>query len=192
VIFFKNRVMWIKFHTPGFDKQGIYHSNQAKHSFMKPRTFLIFAVVSILVAGGIIWQIVDNYYERQAEVNGVTEVVMYKNPGCECCDKWAAYLEDNGYEVTINKVSNMPEIKDKYGVPRNLESCHTAKFGDYIVEGHVPVEDIRRLMAEQRDVVGLSAPGMPPSSPGMNTKPNVPYQVVIFKDDGRAGIYAKH
>ncbi|MGD8428603.1 MAG: DUF411 domain-containing protein [Balneolaceae bacterium] len=159
---------------------------------MKTKNFLIFLGVILTVAGILIWNIISNYYERQETApQKTTEVVMYKNPGCECCDKWASYMQQHGYKVSVNQSQNMPALKTKYGVPGNMESCHTALIGGYIIEGHVPIEDINRLLKEQPAVIGIAAPGMPASSPGMNTAFNKPYNVYLFNDSG-SKIYARH
>lgn len=159
---------------------------------MKPKNFLILLAVLFTVGGVLIWNIVSNYYERQDQATLKTnEVVMYKNPGCECCEKWANYLEQHGYTVSVNKANNMPAIKTKYGVPENMQSCHTALIGGYVVEGHVPIEDINRLLKEQPAVIGIAAPGMPASSPGMNTALNEPYNVYLFNDHG-SQLFAQH
>jgi len=159
---------------------------------MKSKNFLIFLGVLLTVAGVLIWNIINNYYEQQQKPSlNTEEVVMYKNPGCECCEKWADYMRHNGYQVTVHEAQNMPATKAKYGVPQNMQSCHTALLGGYVIEGHVPIADINRLLKEQPKVWGIAAPGMPASSPGMNTALNQPYTVYLFSDNG-SKIYAQY
>ncbi|GEM_PF-584083 len=122
---------------------------------------------------------------------GDMSLVMYRNEGCECCSEWAYYLEDEGWEVTIETVDNLYEIKDEQGVPGQLQSCHTALVDGYVVEGHVPIEDIRRLLAERPDVIGISAPGMPPNSPGMDLDVENEWQTVLF-DGENVTVYNTH
>ncbi|MFO7846782.1 MAG: DUF411 domain-containing protein [Balneolaceae bacterium] len=114
--------------------------------------------------------------------DGDVSLTMYSSEGCTCCVKWADYLEDNGMEVTVEKVDNLNEIKEENGVPNRLSSCHTALVDGYVVEGHVPVDDIRRLLAEQPDAIGVAVPGMPPNSPGMDQPVDREYQSVLFTE----------
>lgn len=96
------------------------------------------------------------------------EAVVYKSPTCGCCKGWAAYLQRNGYHVTVLDRDDMDKVKDGLGVPDKVRSCHTAKIGGYVIEGHVPLEAIDKLLAEKPKVVGIAAPGMPSGSPGMD------------------------
>lgn len=157
---------------------------------MKPTRFLFIAVALILMAGGAIWYIINDYNARQQ--NSGKQVVMYKNPGCQCCDKWAAHMENNGYRVEIRATDNMPAVKANSDVPYSMEACHTSMIGDYIVEGHVPAEDIDRLLAEKPDAVGIMVPGMPASSPGMNTAMGQPYEVYLVDSQGNTSVFARH
>lgn len=123
-----------------------------------------------------------------------TPITVYKSASCGCCAKWVDHLKANGFAPAVHDEENMDAIKDDMGVPKPLRSCHTALLGHYIVEGHVPAADLRRLMAERPAVVGLAAPGMPQSSPGM-AEPGAaaePYEVVAFTKDGKTTVYAKH
>ncbi|MFQ5519627.1 MAG: DUF411 domain-containing protein [Mariprofundus sp.] len=123
-----------------------------------------------------------------------TEVVMYKSPGCKCCADWAKHLQAEGFTVTEHKRDDMNSIKAKYGVTEKLASCHTAIIGDYVIEGHVPAADIKRLLAEKPDVVGLTAPGMPMKSPGMQPEGLAPknYDVLSFDKQGNSKIYSSY
>lgn len=121
------------------------------------------------------------------------EVVMYKDPNCGCCGKWAEHMRANGFTVKEVKSTAMGAVKREAGVTPALGSCHTAKVGGYVVEGHVPAADVRRLLAEKPKVVGLSAPGMPMGSPGMEGPyPADRYDVVAFDAQGRTQVFASH
>lgn len=121
------------------------------------------------------------------------EVVMYKDPNCGCCGKWAEHMRTNGFTVKEIATSKMSQIKRDAGVPQALGSCHTAQVGGYVVEGHVPAADVRRMLAERPAVTGLSAPGMPLGSPGMEGPyPAERYEVVGFDRDGRTTVFARH
>ena len=92
---------------------------------------------------------------------------VWKTPTCGCCKAWIAHLESNGFSVKANDVANTTATRERLGIPAALGSCHTALIGGYVIEGHVPARDIKRLLAEKPDAVGLSVPGMPVGSPGM-------------------------
>ncbi len=119
------------------------------------------------------------------------KVTVYKSPTCGCCSKWVTHLEQNGFEVESINRRDMSKIKSMAGVEPKLASCHTAKVDGYVIEGHVPADDIKRLLAERPDVKGLTAPGMPQSSPGMDIG-NTPYQVLSFDAEGSTQVFAQH
>lgn len=121
------------------------------------------------------------------------EVVMYKDPNCGCCGKWAEHMRSAGFAVKEVASARMDLVKQEAGVPEALGSCHTAKVGGYVVEGHVPAADVRRMLAEKPAIRGLSAPGMPLGSPGMEGPyPAERYDVVSFDAQGRSAVFSKH
>lgn len=120
------------------------------------------------------------------------EITVYKSPTCGCCKKWVEHLRDNGFDVTANDVADMAPHKHAAGVPPALASCHTAKVGGFVIEGHVPAADIRRLLRERPKVRGLAVPGMPAGSPGMEGRYTERYEVLSFTPDGRGSVYARH
>lgn len=107
------------------------------------------------------------------------EAVVYKSPTCGCCKGWATYLQRNGYQVTVIDREDMDTIKDGLGVPDGMRSCHTAKIDGYVIEGHVPVEAIDKLLSERPKAKGIAAPGMPMGSPGMDG-PKEPNPIYTF------------
>jgi hypothetical protein len=118
------------------------------------------------------------------------EVVMHKDPNCGCCGKWAEHLEASGFKVKTVPEKDMQAVKNRLGVPERLGSCHTAKVGNYVIEGHVPASTIKRLLSEKPAVRGLAAPGMPPASPGMDVPGNKdPYDVIAFDRAGKTRVY---
>jgi hypothetical protein len=121
-----------------------------------------------------------------------TPITVHKSPSCGCCAKWADYLAFNGFAVTIVDEDRLDATKARHGVPPALHSCHTALVDGYVIEGHVPVNDIRRLLAERPAITGLSAPGMPALSPGMNSIEPKGYDVIAFAVDGRTGLYSRY
>ncbi|MEM8546928.1 MAG: DUF411 domain-containing protein [Pseudomonadota bacterium] len=114
------------------------------------------------------------------EANGY-EITVYKSQYCGCCKQWIKHLESNGFLVNAVDSDDMTAIKDEYGVPKKLASCHTARVDGYTVEGHVPAADILRLLKERPRAEGLTVPGMPVGSPGMEVGDRVdPYSVFLF------------
>ncbi len=123
-----------------------------------------------------------------------TAITVYKSASCGCCGKWVDYVRANGFAPTVHDQENMDQIKDDMGVPKTVRSCHTAVVGKYIIEGHVPVDDIRRLLKEHPAVAGLAAPGMPASSPGMAMPGQTPepYDVLSFTTAAKTAVFARH
>jgi hypothetical protein len=120
-------------------------------------------------------------------------MLAYRNPGCGCCEKWAALMTESGLQVTMLDDPDLDKRRAEAGVPAELAGCHTAFMGDYIIEGHVPAEDIIRLLAESPAVRGIAVPGMPIGSPGMESGDrNDAYDVLAFKADGTWSVFASH
>jgi hypothetical protein len=118
-------------------------------------------------------------------------VTVYKDPGCQCCARWVKHLSANGFVTTVHDSSDMPSVKRTMGVPDALQSCHTAVVGKYVVEGHVPADVIKKLLAEKPSVMGLAVPGMPMGSPGMEGSSKDSYNVIAFERDGKTRVYTK-
>lgn len=116
---------------------------------------------------------------------------LYKNPGCQCCDAYAAYLRRHGFEVTVNASPDLNAVKREYGIPPRLAACHTMLIDGYVVEGHVPVEVIEKLLRERPDIIGISLPGMPAGSPGMTGEKQEPF-VIYTIEEGKPQVYATH
>ncbi|CAG0949590.1 hypothetical protein BURK2_00113 [Burkholderiales bacterium] len=121
-------------------------------------------------------------------------VEVFKDANCGCCGGWIAHMRENGFTVTAANVTpeRMDEIKAKAGLTENTSSCHTAFVGGYFVEGHVPAQDVIRLLAERPDAMGVTAPGMPLGSPGMDGAGVEPYKVLLVLDSGRTEVFASH
>jgi hypothetical protein len=122
-------------------------------------------------------------------------VEVWKSATCKCCINWVKHLEANGFAVTVNAAdpSMLDRIRHQSGIGEKLAACHTAKIGPYVVEGHVPAPDIKRLVAEQPDALGLAVPGMPVGSPGMEQGSETePYDVLLIKKDGTTEVFASH
>jgi hypothetical protein len=128
----------------------------------------------------------------QAEQSAKT-ITVYKSPTCGCCTGWIDYLRDNGFQVETHDTDALNDIKQQYGLTdQRLMSCHTAVIDGYVVEGHVPVDDIRRLLDEKPDILGITAPGMPPLAPGMGSLEPKDYNVLIFDKEGNIGLFSRY
>jgi hypothetical protein len=118
------------------------------------------------------------------------EMTVYRSPTCGCCGKWLEHMKQDGFVVKDIQTEDMDAIKRQHGVPDNLKSCHTALVGGYVVEGHVPASDIRSLLEKKPAVVGVSVPGMPAGTPGMEMGGRKdPYAVVQFDKNGQATVF---
>jgi hypothetical protein len=117
-------------------------------------------------------------------------VTVYKSPTCGCCTKWEEHLRQNGFRVVSVPREDMPAIKLEHGVPKGLQSCHTALVDGYAVEGHVPADVIRKLLTERPRVKGVAVPGMPMGSPGMEGPHKDQYEVYTFDVSGPRDVYA--
>ncbi len=119
-------------------------------------------------------------------------VDIYKSPTCDCCGKWIAHMKKAGFKVEVHEVDNIPASRKKLGMPDKLGSCHTSKVGNYVVEGHVPAQDIQRLLKEKPKALGLAIPSMPPGVPGMDIPNSPPYETLLVQADGTTSVFAKH
>lgn len=124
-----------------------------------------------------------------------TLVEVWKDPNCGCCKDWVSHLEQAGFAVKVNETGN-EAMRAKLGIPQKLGSCHTALVGGYAVEGHVPAADIRRLLKERPQAIGLSVPGMPVGSPGMDAPAyggrRDPFDVLLVLKSGEPKVYASY
>ncbi|MDK2754750.1 MAG: DUF411 domain-containing protein [Gammaproteobacteria bacterium] len=120
-------------------------------------------------------------------------ITVWKSASCGCCQKWVDYLQDEGFEVTAHNVDDVVSIKRKLGMTDPaLYSCHTAKVGGYLIEGHVPASDIRRLLDDRPTLVGLTAPGMPQMSPGMLSIEPKGYDVLQFNAKLETSVFSSY
>lgn len=119
-------------------------------------------------------------------------ITVYKSPTCGCCTAWIEHLKANGFAVQAHDSGNMNQIKQLLGVRPQHSSCHTAEVSGYVIEGHVPAADIRRMLQEKPAVAGLTVPGMPMGSPGMEGARKDPYQVLTFDTAGNSQVYADY
>ncbi len=161
---------------------------------MTPRFLLkkiIFAVTASLVALLVMSSPLraDGKPENDTQSPSASDLTIkvYKSPSCGCCGDWIKHLEQNGFTVHSVNQNNMSLIKQQLGVPQNLQSCHTGVVNGYLVEGHVPAADVKQMVTHRPAIKGLSVPGMPIGSPGMEMgSRKEAFKVISFKADGSA------
>jgi hypothetical protein len=146
------------------------------------RLGIIASVVALVLAGG---------HSAWAQRAGTVEV--FKTPTCGCCHLWVKHLEQNGFATRVTDMDDLSAVKKKHGVPAKATSCHTAVVGGYVLEGHVPAAEVKRLLKEKPAVAGLAVAGMPVGSPGMEVGRTVqPYNVLTFDKTGQLKVFASY
>lgn len=130
----------------------------------------------------------------RAEAAAPTLITIYKDPSCGCCTKWVDHLRSAGLRTLVHDRTDMDSLKDSLGVPASLRSCHTAVVGKFVVEGHVPAADVKKLIAKPpKGIVGLAVPDMPAGSPGMEMPGRRDrYAVIAFFTSGTTSVFARH
>ena len=144
----------------------------------------------IMVAGIMLATLIPRL--ALAESAGLESITVYKSPTCGCCSKWVRHLQDNGFAVEAIDRNDMNAVKLKSGIPRQLSSCHTAIIDGYVIEGHVPAVDIRRLLKDRPAVAGLTVPRMPMGSPGMEGPRHDNYDVLTFTSSGDTTVFGRY
>jgi len=121
------------------------------------------------------------------------EVQVFKSPTCGCCLAWVAHMRSAGFAVRVAEVNNAAVERKRLGMPEHYGSCHTATVGGYVVEGHVPATEVKRLLAIKPKAIGLAVPGMPPSAPGMDVPGRKdPYQVLLVAGPEQSSVFANY
>lgn len=145
------------------------------------RRFQFLVLAALLMTGG-----------AAVRAQEVPKATLYKNPQCTCCEGYADYLRRDGLDVTVKPTNDLAMISHNAGVPERLEGCHTMFIDGYVIDGHVPVDIVRRLLKERPSIVGITLPGMPAGSPGMVGKKSAPFVVYALPKDGSAPtVYAQ-
>ena len=142
--------------------------------------YLSLSLLLMLLGGNVV------YAQNEDVVN------VYKSPTCDCCSKWANHLQRNGFKVKVHEIQNVSDVRKDFGMPDSLKSCHTAKIASYTLEGHVPANDIQRLLKERPGAIGMAVPGMPTGSPGMDIPNSPPYETLLEHKNGTTSVFAKH
>lgn len=157
--------------------------NEERRFTLRRRSFVIGAAAAVAIAPGC------------AQPAQAREATVYKTPYCGCCSGWVTHLRRAGFTAKVIEVDDLTPIRARQGVPAQLSSCHTALIGGYVVEGHVPIEDVERLLRQKPKAVGLVVPGMPIGSPGMEVPQGKaePYKTLLLLDrSGRTREFARH
>jgi hypothetical protein len=140
---------------------------------MKRRTFFLTAVLAV-------------FARPLRAIAQPIRATLYKDPQCSCCEGYAGYLRQNGFTVEVKPTFDLAEISRKAGVPQQLQGCHTMFLDGYVVDGHVPVNVIRKLLSERPAIAGITLPGMPTGSPGMTGQKTAPVTIYAVTKDGAA------
>jgi len=120
-------------------------------------------------------------------------VEVYKSPSCGCCGSWVEHMQKSGFKVNVHNVNDVTPVRENFGVPQAMASCHTAVVGGYAIEGHVPAADIKRLLRERPKAAGIAVPGMVQGSPGMEQgQGKDAYNVMLFSKGGKSSVFAQH
>jgi len=139
---------------------------------MKRRTFALGAIVTLFIP-------------PLRAVAAPTKATLYRDPQCSCCAGYAAYLRQNGFVVDMKPTNDLAEISQRAGVPEKLQGCHTTFIDQYVIDGHVPVNVVRKLLSERPAIAGITLPGMPTGSPGMVGEKNQPFVIYAVTKDGK-------
>ena len=154
------------------------------------RTFVaqLAGVIALAATGRQLWAQLPSFALEP------TPIRVWKSSTCTCCSKWVDHIRANGFAPTVHDEEEMEQVKDELGVPPKVRSCHTAQVGSYLIEGHVPASDIRRVLKERPKIAGLAVPDMPPLTPGMAPPGVEPrdYEVLSFLSDGTTRSFARH
>jgi hypothetical protein len=150
----------------------------------------------IVMLGGLAYaanQVDGASISQSKSISYRPSIVVYKNSHCDCCLRWVEHLEANRFTVRVENVDNLSRVKKRVGVPLEKHSCHTAEIEGYFIEGHVPAEDIKRLIKTRPDAKGLAVPAMPIGSPGMEQGNEFePYDVLLIDKAGNASVFSHH
>ncbi len=165
------------------ENRGPINATAALKSGISRRALLLGLTV-VSSSGTFTWSALGSTQPAKADT-----ITVWKSPTCGCCGGWVAYMRGKGYQVAVNLVADADAIKTALGVPEAVYSCHTAKIGDYLVEGHVPESAVAKLLAERPNLKGIALPGMPEGAPGMDGVPGT-YRIVGFEANGQVHPFA--
>ena len=150
---------------------------------------------SLLCLSVFIFSLITTVLSKNNQANANNELVditVYKTPTCGCCSAWVQHLEKNGFKVNAINKPDLSSLKQQLGIAPNLQACHTAKIGNYFVEGHVPANDIKKMLLTKPDIKGITVPGMPMGSPGMEGARVDKYDVIAIHKDQTITLFSRY
>ncbi len=153
----------------------------------KPILFFIFFAVIVVVA----YETFSLIEKPVATLAYDGKVIVYKSMSCGCCSAYASWLQRQGLNVEIVDINDVTSVKEKFLIPVDMRSCHTTTYGDYIVEGHMPVEAVQKLLDEKPNIKGIAMPGMPSGSPGMPGSKEGSFVIYALENDGSTKVFMK-
>ena len=165
----------------------------------KTSLFLITSIAAVGITGAVYTN--HTMTSNSHNVHSVTEVAntqvkqitVYRTPTCGCCGGWIEHMKQAGFQVTDIKTTELDKIKQQYNLPAGLESCHTTIADGYVIEGHIPVADVKRLLTEKPKIAGIAVPGMPLGTPGMEAGDiKEPFQVLAFNQEGDIQVFQEY
>lgn len=138
-------------------------------------------------------EVVDSVWDRETEsYSGNMNMTVYRSSSCGCCGGWIEHAKQHGFQITDIKTDDLEAVKQEHNIPRYLSSCHTTIIDGYVMEGHIPVDDIKRFLKQKPNVVGLTVPGMPLGTPGMEAgERKQPFDILAFNENGQVEVF-KH
>lgn len=156
----------------------------------------LFVVFLLLIAGLLV--LVGCSSEKPTYSNdgsgeaSLEKAVIFKSQSCGCCGNYVSYMKrQKGFDVTTTNLEDISSVKEKYGIPSSVQSCHTMIVGDYFVEGHVPAEAVKKLLDEKPAIKGIALPGMPEASPGMPGSKRQPFEIYAVANDGSTSLFMR-
>lgn len=158
---------------------------------------LVLIIVIVVLGGGFFFfggSLFSLFQNNNSDSDAISQyhLTVYKSLSCGCCGWYVSYLKRHGFRVDTVNMSDLDEIKTKYHVPNQLRSCHTTLAGNYVVEGHIPVEAIKKLLDEKPDIGGIAMAGMPSGSPGMPGAKSGPFKIHSISKTGEdLGIFTE-
>lgn len=120
------------------------------------------------------------------------EVEVFKSAYCGCCGQWVEHMRRAGFALKVTEVKDVTAQRERLKMPSAVASCHTATVGGYVLEGHIPAADVKRLLKEKPRALGIAVPSMPPGSPGMEGPQSIPYDTLLVNTDGSTAVFARH
>ncbi|KYC43383.1 CopG family transcriptional regulator [Scytonema hofmannii PCC 7110] len=157
------------------------------------RKSLRIVILSIITTGFAVIACATVAVADTKPYSGTQEITVYRSPSCGCCGAWVEHMQKHGFQIKDIKTDQIEAIKQKYNLPQELASCHTAIIDGYVMEGHIPANDIKRFLQQKSNLAGLAVPGMPVGTPGMELgNKKQPFAVVAFDNKGEVKIFQEY